>query len=70
MIHHTPHLSCLQVTGLYLFDNSLTGPGFPAAWLRPGALAKLQAFAVNGNPGLTGAIPASLTLAWSHLSSL
>lgn len=60
----------MQVERLFLFDNVLSGSGFPAAWLRLGAFPKLQAFAVNGNPGLTGTIPANLTLAWSHLSSL
>lgn len=61
-------LWCLQVVRLLLKGNHLSGPAFPATWLMPGALPKLTWFDMQGNSGLTGTLPASLS--WPSLSEL
>ena len=64
-----PHPACLpaclparvQVFTLVLSNDSLTGPAFPDAWLRPGALPALQHLDLSDNPGLAGALPPNLS---------
>ena len=53
-----PQLADLaNLEGLYLGDNDLEGPVPPEF----GGLARLKDLALSGNPGMSGALPASLT---------
>ena len=54
--------------GLQLEGNRLSGPLFPAAWLAPGAMPRLQNVALRGNAALAGPLPDSLP--WPRLSGL
>ena len=49
-------------------NNSLSGPAFPPAWLRPGAMPDLATLVLSGNAGLAGTLPADL--AWPNLKTL
>ena len=58
----------MQVRGLSLGQNALTGPAFPAAWLEPGSMPGLTFLEVPGNLGLNGTLPSAL--AWPRLKQL
>ena len=58
----------LQLVGLSVANNTLTGPAFPAAWSEPGACSDLQWLDAKLNPGLTGTLPPSLP--WFNLQEL
>lgn len=49
------------------FDNNLTGPAFPPAWLAPGALPNLAMLDLANND-VTGSLPTQLP--WPRLSAL
>ena len=63
-----PLPACLQPQLLSLANNSLSGPAFPPAWLRPGAMPDLATLVLSGNAGLAGTLPADL--AWPNLKTL
>ncbi|KAL4437186.1 hypothetical protein ABPG75_004325 [Micractinium tetrahymenae] len=48
--------------------NLLTGPAFPPAWLRDGALPQLKRLELSSNDGLNGSLPASLP--WPGLQGI
>lgn len=56
------------VSVLSLEGNALSGPAFPPAWLRPGALPRLNRLQLAGNVELGGTLPAGL--AWPQLHLL
>ena len=58
----------LQAQVLSLANNSLYGPAFPPAWLRPGAMPELVTLVLSGNAGLAGSLP--MDLAWPNLKTL
>lgn len=49
-------------------QNRLSGPLLPAAWLKPGAMPRLQYLSLEGNAGLAGPLPQSLP--WPRLKHL
>lgn len=65
----TPLPACLQsVQALRVGHNrALSGPAFPPAWLRPGALQHLEDFRAQFTP-LAGTLPANLS--WPRITSM
>ena len=61
-------LCLLQVEALMLSTNSLSGEAFPAAWLEPDALPRLNNLDLSFNRGLMGTLPANLS--WPRLEIL
>ena len=59
----------LQVVNLILYNNSLSGPAFPPAWLGEGSLPYLTLLVLRGNAAISGTIPSS-ALAWTALRTL
>jgi len=57
-----------QVMSLSLRNANLSGPAFPAAWLQPGMLSRLERLQLSGNARLAGTLPANLS--WPALNAL
>lgn len=57
-----------QVASIRLQGNRLSGPAFPAAWLTPRAMRRLELLALDGNACLSGSLPPGL--AWPRLNTL